>query len=206
MPKALRAFSAGPASLASSLHVEEPARERGVRMTKAQTARVVNATVHLDGKGGQGVLVAGGFILTAAHCIQWNGDGEMTMGDHFIETITTKAGAHLRVGPLAADPVSDIAVLGSLDDQDFFDDWMEFEEWSEATAAVPLANTTPRYRAPLDVHVLTHKGKWIEGAITRYAVGPIQSGRLCIEAQWCIAVLDSPGDRNTPANRQGSGK
>ena len=40
-------------------------------MTKTETARVVNATVSIEGKRGhgQGVLVTGGFILTAAHCI-----------------------------------------------------------------------------------------------------------------------------------------
>ena len=57
---------------------------------------VINATVRLDNLGGQGVLVPGGFILTAAHCIQWNGEVEMAMVDRFIESITTKSGARFR--------------------------------------------------------------------------------------------------------------
>jgi hypothetical protein len=39
-------------------------------MTKTQAAHVINATVRLDNLGRQGVLVPGGFILTAAHCMQ----------------------------------------------------------------------------------------------------------------------------------------
>jgi hypothetical protein len=64
-------------------------------MTKTQAAHVINATVRLDNLGGQGVLVPGGFILSAAHCIQWDGEVGMAMGDRFIESITTKSGARL---------------------------------------------------------------------------------------------------------------
>jgi hypothetical protein len=39
-------------------------------------SRVVNATVRITKLGGQGVLVAGGFILTATHCITWSGEAE----------------------------------------------------------------------------------------------------------------------------------
>jgi len=149
-------------------------------MTKTETARVINATVRLESRGGQGVLVTGGFILTAAHCITWTGDGGMALGDHHVESVITKSGAHLRVGPLAADPVSDIAILGSLDDQEFFDDYVGFEAWREATAAVPVSNTTPRFRRPLPVHILTHKGKWLRATITRYSHE--LNGCFCIEA------------------------
>jgi hypothetical protein len=44
-------------------------------MTKTQITRVINATVRLKGRGGQGVLVTGGFILTAAHCMELSLDG-----------------------------------------------------------------------------------------------------------------------------------
>jgi hypothetical protein len=175
--------------------------KRKKRMTESETARVINATVHLDGKGGQGVLVAGGFILTAAHCIQWNGDGGMTMGEYYLEHVTTKSGAHFRVGPHAAEPVSDIAVLGSLDDQEFCDDCDEFEQWCEATPAVPIAYTTPAFRDPLRVSILTHKGKWIDARIVRYVPpGRPLHGVLYIEADDRIEggasggpVVDSSG-------------
>jgi len=105
----------------------------------------------------------------------------MAMGDHSVENISTKSGAHLKVGPIAADPVSDIALLGMLDDQVFFDESIEFQEWTEATPAVPLANITPRFGVPLSVQILTHKSKWIRAKIHRYSPKP-PHGCLCIEA------------------------
>ena len=135
------------------------------RMTKAQRARVVNATVRIEQEtgNGQGVLVSGDFILTATHCISWNGEGGMAMGDNYIEKIVTESGTRLRVGPLAADPVSDLAVLGSLDDQTFLSDSRQFEEWCEATPALTLATETLRFRKPYCVHILTHKREWVDG-------------------------------------------
>ena len=79
---------------------------------------VANATVTLLGRGGQGVLVSGNLIITAAHCIDFKCEGQMVLGDYFIEEIKTTQGK-LKVAPLAVEPVSDVAVLGSLDDQEF---------------------------------------------------------------------------------------
>jgi hypothetical protein len=52
-----------------------------IMMTLDQArARTRAATVQLPTKGGQGVLVPGGFVLTAAHCIDWSLDGGMALG------------------------------------------------------------------------------------------------------------------------------
>ena len=48
---------------------------------------VANATVTILGKGGQGVLVNGNMIITAAHCIDYSLDGGMVLGDFFLEKI-----------------------------------------------------------------------------------------------------------------------
>ena len=75
-------------------------------------AHVANATVQLQGLGGRGVVVTGGFILTATHCIRWDGSGGMTLGNHYSEIVNTKGGDRFRVGISAADPVSDMAAPG----------------------------------------------------------------------------------------------
>lgn len=91
-------------------------------------ADIVNATVTLLKKGGRGVLVAGNLIVTAAHCIGFECSGSMVLGDYYIEEIETVQG-RLRVTPRAVEPVSDVAVLGSLDDQEFYKDHSAFEEF-----------------------------------------------------------------------------
>jgi hypothetical protein len=181
--------------------MEKSRKNEEGEMTKVQAARVLDATVRIDRLGGQGVLVHGGFILTATHCMNWAGDGRMALGDHPIEAITTKDGKHLSVWLYAADPVSDIAVLGSLDGQDAPFECDEFEGWSEATPPVSLANITPRYNAPTKIQVLTHKGKWTKGRIANYAHPKFPQGCcLALEADDPIVggtsggpVVDSDG-------------
>ena len=125
-------------------------------------SNVEKATVSLPKLGGQGVLVEGGFILTAAHCIAWKCDGSMVLGDHFIEDISTSLGI-LKVSPLAVEPVNDIAVLGSLDSQTFFSEADEFEKFCENTDAVPLCLSNFELFQPFPVYVRTHKQEWVKG-------------------------------------------
>src|SRR5262245_38143525 len=47
----------------------------------ATLAQVQLATVQIQKKGGRGVLVPGGFVLTAAHCVEWSPEGGMVLGD-----------------------------------------------------------------------------------------------------------------------------
>lgn len=144
--------------------------------------RVANATVTISGLGARGVLVPGGFILTAAHCIKWDGTGGLALGDHSIETIKTMRGDCFRVSTVAADPFSDIAVLGPADAQEFLQDYLAFEKWHEDTDAVPISKNLPRSNKKLDVHILTHDQGWIEATIGDYSAGPHRSGRLWLES------------------------
>ena len=99
-------------------------------------AKVAAATVILPGQGGQGVLVEGNLILTAAHCIKFNCEGHMVLsevlGGDFIEEIETAKG-RLKVGPLAIEPVSDIAVLAALDGQVFYEESEAVEQFCRTT-------------------------------------------------------------------------
>ncbi len=123
------------------------------------------ATVRLPDLGGQGVLVTGGLILTACHCVKWNGDGRMALGDHFVTEIETRQGERLRATPLAVEPVADIAVLGALDNQAFSKDALAFEDWCERTGAVRVAHDDYPLFEEHPVYVLTHTGPWIRGPV-----------------------------------------
>jgi V8-like Glu-specific endopeptidase len=165
-------------------------------------AHVANATVQLQGLGGRGVLVTGGFILTATHCIRWDGSGGMTLGNHYSEIVNTKGGDRFRVGISAADPVSDMAALGALDERVYSEDYDAFERWREATRPVPVMNETLRLGDSLPVHILTHNRGWIDGRIYRYGYhGHPQNGSISLETDAQIEggtsgspIVDSDGN------------
>jgi hypothetical protein len=153
--------------------------------------RVAAATVVTTRKEGQGVLVTGGFILTAAHCISWDHNGGMALGDHFVEPITTRDGSNLHVGPWVVEPVSDIAVLGELDNQVFFEQCDAFEEWRESVQPIAVSDRVLQPQESIAVHVLSHKGHWIAGKATRHGHGAWP--RLWIETASCIEGGTSGG-------------
>ena len=124
---------------------------------------VARATVTLLGKSGQGVLVSSNLIITAAHCINFRCEGAMVLGDYFFEKIKT-CERELEVAPLAVEPVTDIAVLGSLDDQVFAEEAEDFEKFCEQTTPVPLCRRDFVLFRKFSVHIYTHKGTWVTGS------------------------------------------
>jgi hypothetical protein len=69
-------------------------------LTNDLQKEISDATVKILKKEGQGALVGGGLILTAAHCIDFECPGGMALGDYYIENIRTIHG-QLKVAPLA---------------------------------------------------------------------------------------------------------
>jgi S1-C subfamily serine protease len=133
-------------------------------MLTEQIRRLVeNATVRLPQLGGQGVLVEGGVILTAAHCLQWNGEGAMALGDSFVCDVVTRDGRTLQVEPYAVEPVHDIALLGA--DVNDRKSYMAFEAWCDQTRGVRVGRDEYELFAPVPVDVFSHKGEWIAGTV-----------------------------------------
>jgi S1-C subfamily serine protease len=143
-------------------------------MEESVRRQVEAATVKLTGAGGQGVLVSGGFVLTAMHCMGWDGTAGLVLGDHHAVAVQTHDGTKFRLQPWFADVVSDMGALGETDE-----DWESFEEWREKVKAVPIRSWKPVPWAPpmsepesLAVHVLSHEGTWISGKVTNYSNRP----------------------------------
>lgn len=107
-------------------------------------------------------MVEGNLIITAAHCIHWRIEGSMALGDYFIEDINTSSGEKLKVMPMAVEPVSDIAVLGPLDNQQFFDEVEEFENFCERTKPVAICQGDFELFKPVPVYIRSHRGQWIK--------------------------------------------
>ena len=145
---------------------------------------VEKATVALQGKGGQGVLVNGNLILTAAHCVTFSLKGYMTMGEHYMEEIKTKDGALLQVCSWAVEPVSDIAVLGALDEQECSKEVEAFKEFCEQTKPVPIFKGILAVRESIKVYVYTHLGTWLHGKVTQFSTQNFH--QVCLEAEEAI--------------------
>lgn len=127
---------------------------------------------------GRGVLVPGGFVLTAAHNVRWSVDGRMAGGGSHVEVVETCNGERFAMAVTAVEPVADIAVLEAMDDQAAPDDAEAFDNWCDSTEPVPIsrrlnsATTSSRLsvQAALrnsedGLYILTHTSGWLRGAV-----------------------------------------
>jgi S1-C subfamily serine protease len=117
---------------------------------------VARAVVRLPRLIGQGVLVPGGFIVTAARCVGWTPECSMTLGGCLPEPIITADGRKILAAPLAVEPVADLAVLGAMDDQAFAKEAAAFAAFCDATPPVRVAIDTLKAFVALPAYVFTH--------------------------------------------------
>lgn len=130
----------------------------------AALARVEQATVQFLAKGGRGVLVAGGYILTAAHCIDWSRIEGTVIGRHSLESVQTLKGEKLFLTVEAVEPVTDIAVLTAPDNNWYADEAEAFDVFCELTEPVPLYCDEMKPFDDLPVLVFNCDGEWIRAA------------------------------------------
>ena len=128
---------------------------------KAVRERARAATVALPKVGSQGVLVPGGFVLTAAHCVTWYTTGAWRWATTASSPCGMRSGKIFRMEVFAVEPVSDIAVLGSADEQALSEDAEAFEAFSNETHPVPVRDDDFKLDAAVDVYVLTHRDTWV---------------------------------------------
>jgi len=121
---------------------------------------IERATFVIPKRGGQCVLINNFFILTAAHCVDFSLEGDMPLGNFYIEEL--RAGnIILKVEPRFVDPVSDIAILSSLDDQAFHDEVLAFEDFCDQIKPIQICQSEFEFFKEFPVYIYTHKKTWI---------------------------------------------
>ena len=140
-------------------------------MDKKKKDLIERATVRFPRLNGQGVVIRGGFILTAAHVIGWTSNGDMTLSpEYFYETVEV-AGVNIRATVRALEPCSDIAFLGEPDNQSERDEALAFDEAISAIEGVSLHTRDLPLGTEVQVHVFSHLGEWIEAEACQWRQG-----------------------------------
>jgi hypothetical protein len=110
--------------------------------------------------------VGDGLILTAAHCLDFDTRGGMTMlPKSNQETVRTLDGREFQVGVYAVEPVSDIAVLGEIMVEEEEEDMILFEEFCEAATPLEICpeaffeKREPPEDEKFGVHIYTHENE-----------------------------------------------
>jgi S1-C subfamily serine protease len=128
--------------------------------------RLATVTVINDeeaGSKGRGFVVPGSYIVTAAHCVPWSVEGLMALDDYFLVKIITADGIRLTGQVVAVEPVSDIAVIGSPDNQTFIEEAEAFDKFVASVKGLPLCSDEFASCQKVLVHILTHSGEWLSG-------------------------------------------
>lgn len=157
---------------------------------------IERATVHLPDKEGLGVICTGGYILTAAHCIEINLDGGMTLGDFSLQRVIAGK-VEIEAEILAVELISDLALLGAPDGQNYPKAASVFGEYIDEAAGLSIFRGIAEIETQFPVHVFTHEGTWLSGTAEPY---PFR-GRVSMELNEAIepgtsggAIVNEHGD------------
>jgi S1-C subfamily serine protease len=124
--------------------------------------RVERAVIEFPRLEGRAVLIPGGFVLSAAHCIGWSAEGYTALDGGSLETGQAADGRSLTLNVLALEPVPEIAILGSPDDQRFSEQAEDFARFVEETEPVPLfRGEIPLFPDTMLVLIFNRNRRWV---------------------------------------------
>lgn len=138
---------------------------------EAAMKNVAKATVQFRPYGGQGVLVSGGFVLTASHCILDPHDGApirsnyALLSDPLVIEIETRSAERYKVMPVFVDAISDVAVLGALDHPDLFIESGRFEKLCESLSLARVSRRTLNPDENCGAWIHTHDQGWVAAEV-----------------------------------------
>lgn len=156
-------------------------------------SRVAAATVKLPRRGGQGVLVEGSWILTAAHCLEFDSDAslDIALGENSYHDIESAQGEKIKAFPRVIEPCSDIAVLAAPNREKFHEGYLAYKAFCASVEPIPLCRMKlPEFPAEFKIHILTDNKRWVSGKATAYQD---YSPRMWVEAEEHIEEGTSGG-------------
>lgn len=140
---------------------------------EAALGNVAKATIQFLPHGGQGVLVSGGFVLTASHCLlDPNDECKPLRCDHallnepIVIEIKTKSAERFKVMPLFVDAISDVAVLGAPDDPDLFEESRLFQQLCNSVVPAQISRRIMDPGETCKAWIHTHDQGWVEAEAT----------------------------------------
>lgn len=174
-------------------------------MTPESRERVEAATVIVEqepGRFGQGVLVAGGVILTAAHCVDWDTGGRMELGDCTLVYVKPPSGESFVAEVAFVDPVSGAAALIEPGSEVLCEESDKFDAFCGSTQPVPIF--LGRISVPdmsriiageawpsMKVAIWRHTRSWVDG-IAEFIRGAPR-GVACLKVQGQVPSGTSGG-------------
>lgn len=146
------------------------------------------STVVIQSTGGRGVIVPGGYVITATHCLgRWQGDGSLALGEPLLEHVKfTGLSQTVTLAGIFADPFSDLAVLGVPDNQQFPSEAALAEETFADHTSIPISMLKMNEGEEVEIGIRDHDGDWVQGTAVKFgrthgdvwaeAAGPILFG------------------------------
>ena len=138
---------------------------------KADIGIAAKRAVVAVGKGGRGFVIetqSNRFVITAAHCLPDLPTPHPWASDTRVFRLLAPLGEKRKIVTecLFVDPVSDIAVLGSPDNQKLSNEADAYEALIKTTAALPIGCLAPKMFAELAGWILSLDGKWLRCVVS----------------------------------------
>lgn len=137
------------------------------QLSSATLRRMTEATLSMPHAGGRAVVMRGGLIVTATHCLETMGAeswaGSAALGEYHIERLVAHDGSEFVAQVLAAEAISDIAVLGPLDDQEAPDHAQRYADVLAKLPSLPLVERLPRVGSTTPLWVRNAAGDLVQG-------------------------------------------
>jgi hypothetical protein len=123
------------------------------------------------GEGGQGVYIGNNYVLTAAHCLEYDTQGGIIMEDYPIYYIDRPEGDPLWCSPVCIDPCSDLAVVGPCDSQASSKHFLDFLGFFEDLVPIRIRRDPLPLDEAVKIEIRTHLGTWVTGRMEQCTAG-----------------------------------